>query len=404
MKFLYSFFSGFNFSIFDWPQFKHRMTVFCTLLLVLVSVSYCFRENILQRVDEYNSEEFTAEVPYNIEIISTLPAAGETGVSINSHIDVVFSDNIDMLTVNGATTFIVNDGIGTMSGSFTYDSALKTVTFTPAGGFAASTTYTVTLTTGIKNMVGESMAADYSWSFTTAAGLVPEIYVLSPLLEIFSGDTYDYGIVVTATTKTETFTIGNSGSGNLVINAGGITVTGTDFVVFPDPTPITILPGSTSTFTVDFTPAVAGLKNAVLTIVSNDADESSFLINLTGTALDSPEPEIQITNGGVILISPTSTVDFGTVAAGDTGTIALIMYNLGTANLVVNSFTLGGTNPDLFSTDFGAVPAAITPGSTKTFNVSFSSPSKINARATISFVNNDTDESTFIIKLKGRVR
>jgi hypothetical protein len=43
----------------------------------------------------------------------------------------------------------------------------STVTFTPAGGLTPNTVYTATITTGAKDLAGNTLAADYSWSFTT---------------------------------------------------------------------------------------------------------------------------------------------------------------------------------------------------------------------------------------------
>jgi hypothetical protein len=404
MKRLSGFISKISSFSFEGLYWRRGITVFCAVSIMSVPGLYCFRENVLNKVEIYQSEETAAEVPYYFEIISVSPAAGATDVALNSRIDVAFNDNIDMLTVDDATTFTVNDGTGNITGTFVYDTLLKNIEFAPTGGFAVNTTYTVTLSTGIKNIVGESMAADYTWSFTTVAASGPEIYVLSPLAEVLINDTYDFG----SSTTPVSFTIGNSGDFNLNVFTIALS-SGSDFTVVATPiTPKTIPAGisEANSFTLTFVPLSTGVKTDILTITSNDADESSFVINLVAESLVVPEPEIQITNGGVILISPVSTIDFGTVAAGDTGAVTIIMHNIGSANLVVpaNGVSIGGTNPDLFSTDFGAAPATIISGATKSFNVSFSSPLKINARATITFQNNDSDEAPFTIKLKGRVK
>ncbi|HNX25632.1 MAG TPA: choice-of-anchor D domain-containing protein [Spirochaetota bacterium] len=393
---LKEFFSEFNLTL--WPG-KTGLKVFCAVFLVIVSLSYCFRENVLQKVEVYNAE-VTAVEPYYIGISSVLPADGTADVSLNYHIDVVFNDNIDMLTVNDTTTFIVDDGTGPVSGSFLYDTALKNIIFTPVGGFAAATTYTVTLTTGIKNMVGESMAADYSWSFATVAAAQPEIYVFSPLAEIFTGDAYDFGSLTTPVN----FTIGNSGNAGLNISSIALT-SGTDFNIAVTPAAPKIIAAGTSeanSFTITFNPSSAGIKNDILTITSNDADESSFSINLTAESLAAPAPEIQVTNGGIILVTGVTTVDFGTVSAGSTGSITLVMYNIGSDDLLVTGIIEGGNNPEFFATDFAPVPSTITAGSTKIFNITFSPAGNGNKKADIIFQNTDLDEASFTIKVKGR--
>ncbi len=143
-----------------------------------------------------------------------------------------------------------------------------------------------------------------------------------------------------------------------------------------------------------------GTKNAILSIPNNDSDENPFVINLTGLALASALPEIQVTDNGAILVSPNSTVDFGTLQISTPATKTIVIHNIGTANLVISDTTIGGTNPTLFNTGFST--ATIAPGVTTNVVITFSAPIKINAKATITFTNNDSDEGSFVVKLKGR--
>ncbi len=344
---------------------------------------------------------------FYLKVISVFPLTGAVDVPVNSSVTVVFNDNIDMLTVD-ALAFIVSDGAVPITGSFAYDSALKIVTFTPAVNLTASTSYTATLTTAIKNPVGESMFADYTWSFTTAAAAVPEIYLLSPLGgDMPSGSIYDFGSLINPDTITALFTIGNSGNEALNISAA---VTGThssEFIITSTSTAL-IFPGGTFTVAVRFTPdTIAGAKTAALQITNDDPDENPFVINLTGLSLLATEliPEIQITKSGVILVTTAGNVDFGSVTAGDSADIQLVMSNLGTADLVISEVAITGLNYDLFSTDFTtSLPYTITPGSSYTFNVTFSPTGKVNAKGVLTFTSNDSDESPFIINLKGRCK
>lgn len=331
---------------------------------------------------------------YYFSVITVTPFAGEPGVPLNTNIVVQFNDNIDAATLISAN-FYINSGA--VAGVISYDPLLRTATFNPAADLTASTNYTVTLTTGVKNLTGESVISDYSWSFITGAAAFPEIYILSPFsTEIFSGDTFNFGSIITP----YTFTIGNSSGSPLSITM----VTLSDMVNFNTSltAPSSVGALSSNTFTITFTPGSTGTKTATLTIANDDADENPFIINLTGVSLIAPAPEIQVVSGGVILVSPNSTIDFGTIAIGANLSKAVTMYNIGSANLVISNFSFGGSNPAYFSTDFGVTPVTILPGATKTFNITFSAPVKINARATITFTNNDSDEGTFVVKLKGR--
>ncbi|HPF04568.1 MAG TPA: Ig-like domain-containing protein [Spirochaetota bacterium] len=339
------------------------------------------------------SGSFTTEI-YYFYVVSVSPAAGGVDVPVSSNIVVQFDDNIDLSTVT-TSTFIVDGGAGAIAGAYTIDALLRTVTFNPSSDMAGFTNYNVTLTTGIQNLTSETMATDYFWGFTTASGLVPEIYIESPLgAEIASGGSFDAGSLITP----YTFTIFNTGSGSLTINS--FSLDNAEFSVSAAGTPYSIGAGGNSTFNVTFTPSSIGVKNTVLTINNTDSDEASFIINLTGYSPVTPSAEIQVTDNGIILVSPNSTVDFGTITIGATGTDTIVIHNIGTANLVISGTTLGGTNPALFNTGF--TTATIVPGATANVVITFSAPIKINAKATITFSNNDSDEGSFVVKLKGR--
>jgi hypothetical protein len=42
-----------------------------------------------------------------------------------------------------------------------------TVTLTPSGALAPMTTYTATVKAGVRDLAGNAMPANFSWSFTT---------------------------------------------------------------------------------------------------------------------------------------------------------------------------------------------------------------------------------------------
>jgi hypothetical protein len=65
------------------------------------------------------------------------------------------------------TTFTLKQGTTSVNGTVTY--AGVTATFTPTTNLAASTVYTATITTGVKDLAGNFMASPYVWTFTTGA-------------------------------------------------------------------------------------------------------------------------------------------------------------------------------------------------------------------------------------------
>lgn len=101
-------------------------------------------------------------------VTSTAPTAGATGVAVSAAVSATFSEDMQAASFT-ASTFKLTQGSTSVSGSVSYNAGAKTATFTPASALASNTTYTATLTAGVKDTAGNGLAADYVWSFTTAA-------------------------------------------------------------------------------------------------------------------------------------------------------------------------------------------------------------------------------------------
>ncbi len=100
-------------------------------------------------------------------VLSTWPAAGATDLSPEGAVvTAMFAEDMDPATVNG-TTVVVRDPSGvSVMGTVLY--VPTSATFTPSGPLAWLTTYTATVTTGVKDLAGNPLSAPVSWSFTTA--------------------------------------------------------------------------------------------------------------------------------------------------------------------------------------------------------------------------------------------
>lgn len=98
-------------------------------------------------------------------VIRTTPANGTTRLSVAAAtLTAVFSEDIDPATVTGASFYLDHGATGTVA----YDPATRTATFTPDVPLAYTTTYTATIGTRIADPAGNSLAANYSWTFATA--------------------------------------------------------------------------------------------------------------------------------------------------------------------------------------------------------------------------------------------
>ena len=109
-------------------------------------------------------------------VLTSSPTAGATGVATTARASATFSEAMDPATVGGST-FELRDAAGALvSASVAYDAITRTATLTPGTVLGAGVTYTALLHGGatdprVKDATGIALAADVSWSFTTAVAL-----------------------------------------------------------------------------------------------------------------------------------------------------------------------------------------------------------------------------------------
>jgi uncharacterized delta-60 repeat protein len=112
------------------------------------------------------SFSFTTEAqPESFGVSSRTPVSGAINVSISSTIDVIFNMPLSQSTVSAAT-FSVTHGGTPVDGVISFPTAY-TARLTPATALSYGTTYTVTLTSGIQNQLGQALAPQ-SYVFSTA--------------------------------------------------------------------------------------------------------------------------------------------------------------------------------------------------------------------------------------------
>jgi hypothetical protein len=189
--------------------------------------------------------------------------------------------------------------------------------------------------------------ADNSASFAGAAYVfaLAEIAVSGNSLDIADGDGTpaladhtDFGsVAVAAGTLARTFTIQNTGTGNLTL--GSVTVGGShaaDFSVTLQPTS-PVGPGGSTTFQVTFDPSATGPRSATLSFNNNDDDENPFNFSIQGS-------------GAGVTVTPTSGLI--TTEAGGAASFTVVLDAPPSADV-----TIGLTSSDPTE---GTVPASIT--------------------------------------------
>jgi methionine-rich copper-binding protein CopC len=109
------------------------------------------------------------------QVTGRSPASGATGVSASTNVTTTFDEPVQGVS---GSTFALRQGSTSVSASVSYDSATRTATLDPSSSLTAGATYTANLTSGIRDLAGNALAAT-SWSFTvassTAAGSFPAV-------------------------------------------------------------------------------------------------------------------------------------------------------------------------------------------------------------------------------------
>jgi ELWxxDGT repeat protein len=132
--------------------------------------------------------------------------------------------------------------------------------------------------------------------------LVPEIVVTGPSGVLAPNATVNFGDCTTVNIKTIPIAISNDGLNTL--KSLKVEITGPhakEFTLAAKP-PTAIGPDAGFTLNVRFAPKALGARTAVLTILSNDPDEPSYVLNLTGTGaavfIAQPTPVARLVNVG----------------------------------------------------------------------------------------------------------
>jgi uncharacterized protein (TIGR03437 family) len=218
-------------------------------------------------------------------VSSTAPANGATNVPIGNALSVVFSEPLNPLTVSTAT-FTVMQGITPVLGAVTY--AGVTATFTPLSALAFDTLYTATLTTGVMDLAGNALAANFAWTFTTGAALDSTPPTVSSTVPA-SGAT--------------NIPIGNALSATFSQAMNPLEISTSTFTLQNGPTPV---PGTVAYdgVTATFTPLAALPPNTLLTATittgATDLASTALVSNYvwsftTGALFDTTRPTVNST-------------------------------------------------------------------------------------------------------------
>jgi hypothetical protein len=210
------------------------------------------------------------------------------------------------------------------------------ITFNPTTGGALNSTLT------INNNDADEGTCTVLFSGT---GVIPapELQLQQPVgTNQNCGVSINYGSNNVGVNETRVIRILNTGTAALNISA--FNFSNSDYSLSPAPTlPVSIASGSSQDFTLVFNPASGGASNGTLTIVNNDSDEGSCVINLSGRG-----------------ISPCSELFFSEYIEGSSNNKYLEIYNpssssINLANYQVRIYANGSTTVSTTITLTGSI-------------------------------------------------
>jgi D-alanyl-D-alanine carboxypeptidase len=93
---------------------------------------------------------------------------GAVDAAVNPRIVAAFSEPVEAATTLAQAVSVTRDDGVAVAGTASYDPASATLYFDPSGELTGGRSYTVQLSSGLRDLAGNALAA-YSWQFTTVA-------------------------------------------------------------------------------------------------------------------------------------------------------------------------------------------------------------------------------------------
>ena len=109
-------------------------------------------------------------------VVSITPAANASDINLTANVSVVFNELVDEATVSGDTFELRDASNSLVPATVSYNAATRTATLNPTSSLANATTYSALVksgTNGVKDVAGNPLATDRTWSFTTVGTPLP---------------------------------------------------------------------------------------------------------------------------------------------------------------------------------------------------------------------------------------
>ncbi|HKQ37973.1 MAG TPA: choice-of-anchor D domain-containing protein, partial [Verrucomicrobiae bacterium] len=238
--------------------------------------------------------------------------SGNNDIVNNLDVTVIGPDNVTRFPFTGPGTVNVTQN-ATATGPNNIDTVEHVNIANPQQGFWRVRVRGTAVPSGPQNY---ALVANASFSLPDQS----DIRVNAPL---------NFDTVCAGEQQLRTLSIFNIGGADLLVSSVTVTAGGADFSVLPNPTqPFIVQPGEHIDMRVRFSPTSPGAKAGIVRIVSNDADQGTLDLTMTGT-------------GGTTIMTTflPNAGGFGEVCIGDIRDQNLIINNAGNCTLSVDGIT-----------------------------------------------------------------
>ncbi len=158
-----------------------------------------------------------------------------------------------------------------------------------------------------------------------------------------------------------------------------------------------LAPTAQCTFVIRFSPTKIVITNDSFDIPSDDPDESSIIVNLSGQGVVSLRPDIEVSDS----IVPTNDqqVPFGNLTVGSTSDQTITIQNTGNANLRIGVFS--SLSPPFTMTNNACSGQTLPPTNTCLLTLRFSPLETVITNTSFNILSDDPDENPLTINLSG---
>jgi hypothetical protein len=247
-------------------------------------------------------------------VTSVHPAADATDVALNTVILARFSEAMQTATITGENFAVTSAASTPVPGLVSYDESNFVASFLPSTALTASTVYTATVTTGVKDLAGNALASNYTWSFTTGAtsDTTPPTVTSTNPADLATGVAVNHSITAVFSKELNAATVT---SASFTLTEGGTPVQGTvscpgTSAIF---TPQNAL-ASFATFTATLTTDIKDLAGNALEV------EYQWAFQTGDTSINGPAPVALGTSGNFVILAKSAISTTGTTSiVGDLG-------------------------------------------------------------------------------------